>query len=85
MGMQISLNGGDGWNSLKEWRGETLWKSGRVDCFVLSQISSVINSFYGKEGYPPLTVVEDELKVRVDQVLKLYKEFLIQSVLNVCF
>lgn len=55
------------------------------DITQLSQISSVINSFYGKEGYPPLTVVEDELKVRVNQVLKLYKECLIPSVLNVCF
>ena len=55
------------------------------DITQLSQISSVINSFYGMEGDPPLTVVEDELKARVNQVLKLYKECLIPSVLNVCF
>lgn len=50
-----------------------------------SQVSSLVNSYFGEGEYLPLNVVEDELKTMVSQVLKCYKEFLIRSICGVCF
>lgn len=49
-----------------------------------SQVSSLVNSYFGEGEYLPLNVVEDELKAMVNQVLKCYKEFLIRSIWSVC-
>lgn len=49
-----------------------------------SQVSSLVHSYFGEGEYLPLTVVEDELKEMVNQVLKCYKEFLIRSIWSVC-